>query len=147
MFLGRNLGQTRPKIIFSVLCNFCRSRMSRVCVGHAYASFSDFPLHACTSGTRSRHLRELQSTRMRQARVCVAVILSKSCASLFAGCLLDFLCSFPFCKLPLHSLSHSSPIKPEILNHTDHGIDWYKGELKYVIKRSLGSKFSTIELN
>ena len=115
--------KTRPKIVFSVLCNFCRSRMSRVCVDHAYASFSDFSLHACASGTRSRHLRELQSTRTRQARARVAVILSKSrarvshsFASLFAGCLFYFLCSFPFCKLPLHSLSHSCPIKPETLN-------------------------------
>ncbi|QHO15980.1 uncharacterized protein DS421_10g299620 [Arachis hypogaea] len=97
--------------------------MSRVRVGHAYASFDDFPLHACASGTRSRHLRKLQSTRTRQARVRVAVIFSKSrarvshaCVSLFAGCLLYFLCSFPFCKLPLHSLSHSCPMKPETFN-------------------------------
>ena len=36
--------------------------------------------------------------------------------SILAGHLLNFLCSFHFCKLPLQSPTHSCPIKPETLN-------------------------------
>ena len=44
------------------------------------------------------------------------LIRTLSRASMLAGHLLSFLCSFHFYKLPFHSLSHSCPIKPETLN-------------------------------
>ncbi|QHO57888.1 uncharacterized protein DS421_3g86080 [Arachis hypogaea] len=97
--------------------------MSCVRVIHACASFSIFPCHAYASSTHSRHSCRLQSTRSRQACECVTAIFSNSrgrvshaSASMFASHLLSFLCSFHFCRLPLHSLRHSCPMKPETLN-------------------------------
>ncbi len=131
-FWAENWVKTRPEIAPSVFCYFYRLRRSRVRVVHSFASVSDFPCHAFVSSTHSRHSCRLQSTRTRQARARVAANfsiprarVSHACASMLAGYLLSFLCSFHFCKLPLHSLSHSCPIKPETLNKritTSNGI-------------------------
>ena len=90
--------------------------------------------HAYASSTRSRHSAIFLVTRARRPRVRVIRAdsnprvritaffsiprgrVSHACASMFAGHHLSFLCSFHFCKLPLHSLSHSCPIKFETLN-------------------------------
>ena len=119
-FWVENRVKTRPEITPSIFCYFCRSRMSRVRVSHACASLVIFAFHACASGMRTRRLAKLYSMRTRQVRARVTVKISRSrecvsyaCASMLAGCLLYFLCSFHFCKLPLHPLSHSCPIKPE----------------------------------
>ena len=89
--------RSRPSTFFS---------LPRVRMVHVNASFVQTPIHAFTSGTRSRRCDFFIS----RARV------SHALASVFAGHLLSFLCSFHFCKLPLHSLSHSCPMKPETLN-------------------------------
>ena len=118
-FFGSNRAHNRP----SEFCKFCRSRTSRDHVIHAFASSSVLPCHACASSTQSRHLCSFQSMRSRQARERVTAIssvsrgrVSHAFASLLAGHLLNFLCSFHFCKLSLKSPTHSCPIKPETLN-------------------------------
>ncbi|QHO23869.1 uncharacterized protein DS421_12g367270 [Arachis hypogaea] len=73
---------------------------------HAFASFVQTPIHAFASGTRSRRC-EFSISRIR---------VGHALASLLAGHLLSFLCSFHFCKPPLQFPSHSCPMKPEIVN-------------------------------
>ena len=123
LFWAKNWVKTWPKIAPSEFCRFCRSRTSRDRIIHAFASSSVLPCHACASSTPSRHLCSFHSMRSRQARERVTTIssisrgrLSHASASLFAGHLLNFLCSFHFCKPPLQFPSHSCPIKPGTLN-------------------------------
>jgi len=82
-----------------------------------------FSYHVCASSTHSCRSCSFQSVRSRQARECVTLISSISCGRvnhattwLLAGHLLNSLCSFHFCTLPLHSLRYSCPMKPETLN-------------------------------
>jgi len=119
-FSGPKTGSKQgPKL---PLANFADSA-DRAIVIHTFASSSVLPCHACTSSTPSRHLCSFQSMRSHQARERVTVIssisrgrVSHASASLLAGHLLNFLCSFHFCKPPFQSPSHSCPIKPETLN-------------------------------
>ena len=75
-FWAKTWVKTRPKIVPSIFCYFCRSHRSRVCVSHTCTSFSDFSCHAFASFTRSCHSCRLYSTRLRQARIRVAAISS-----------------------------------------------------------------------
>ena len=109
IFSGSNLlfwVKTGPKIAPSEFCRLCRSRTSRDRVIHADASFGVLLCHAGASSTPPRHLC-YSNPRGR---------VSHAAASLLAGHLLNFLCSFHFCKLPFQSPIHSCPIKPETLN-------------------------------
>jgi len=123
VFLGQNLGQNATRNCPQHFLNFLQiehvthTHCSRVRVVWWFSSPRVHVWHALGS------LRELQSMRTCQARVRVAAIFSISrgrvshaSTSVFAGHLLGFLCSFHFCKLPLHSLSHSFLMKPETLN-------------------------------
>jgi len=108
LFWAKNWVKTGPKIAPSKFCKFCRSRMSHDRVIQAFVSSSVLPCHACASSTPSRHLCSLQSARSCETCVPVTAISSMShgrvshaSASLLAGHLLNFLCSFHFfCKLP-----------------------------------------------
>ena len=94
-----------------VIASFMRTRHSRfslprVRVVHASASLVLF------QSARSREPcgRATANSFLPRGRVADAY------ASLLAGHLLNFLCSFHFCKLPSQSLTHSCTIKPETLN-------------------------------
>jgi len=122
-----------PRISASDFCNSAdRTR-------HAIAS-SMRTCHSCFSQPRVRVVHAstslvlFQSARLREpcgrvtaisflprGRVTVNSFLphgrvADAYASLLAGHLLNFFCSFHFCKLPSRSLTHSCPIKPETLN-------------------------------
>ena len=118
LFWAENWVKTGPKITPSEFCRLCRSRMSRDRVAHADASFGVLLCHAVASSMRPRH----SCYSMPRGRVIHALsFLSRgrvihAAASLLAGHLLNFLCSFHFCKLPFQSPTHSCPIKPETLN-------------------------------
>ncbi|QHO46692.1 uncharacterized protein DS421_6g189780 [Arachis hypogaea] len=99
-----------------------RLRTSRGRVIHADASFAFFP------ATRSRRPRFCVTCAFQSVRSCEPCgrvttnsflprgRIADAYASLLAGHLINFLCSFHFCKLPSQSLTHSCPIKPETLN-------------------------------
>ena len=87
------------------------------------ADSADRACHVIASSRRSRHPAFCLATRARRPRLRVTCAVSNprgrvshASASLLAGHLLNFLCSFYFCKLPFQSPSHSCPIKPETLN-------------------------------
>ena len=104
-----------------------------------FCNSADRACHAIVSSMRTRHSRFslprvrvvhasaslvlFQSARLREPCGCVTANsflprgrVADAYASLLAGHLLNFLCSFHFCKLRSQSLTHSCPIKPETLN-------------------------------
>ena len=103
------------------------------------ADYADRVRHAIASPMRTRHSAFCFSTRARCPRLRVACAIPSArsrepcsrvntifslsrgrvihaAASLLAGHLLNFLCSFYFCRIRFQSPTHSCPIKPETLN-------------------------------
>ena len=86
LFWAENWVKTGLKIVPSEFCRLCRLRMSRDRVIHAEASCGVLLCHAGASSTPPRHLC-YSNPRGR---------VSHAAASLIAGHLLNFLCSFHF---------------------------------------------------
>ena len=120
-FWAKNWVEIRPRISASDFCNS-----------------ADRAHHAIASSMQTRHSR-FSLPRVRVVHASASLVLfhsTRSChpcgrvtaicssprgrvvhaaASLLAGHLLNFLCSFHFCKLPFQSPTHSCSIKPETL--------------------------------
>ena len=116
---GSKQGPKSPPAILQIMqiAHVTRSRHSCGRVIRRFASPRGCVVHASAS------LMLFQSARSCEPCGRVTTISALSCgrvihaaASLLAGHLLNFLCSFHFCKPPFQSPSHSCPIKPETLN-------------------------------
>ena len=136
LFRAENWVEIRSKIAPSEFCRLCRSHMSRDRVTHTDASFAlflatrsrrpryrvawAFPIRAAAWAMRPRHCDLLSFARSREP--CDRVT-SRWLSPQILVFLLFLLASFP--------ISNSfMPCKVWNTQHTDHGIEWNKGELK-----------------